>query len=238
MHTDPSQNGSSPEHAQHPEVSFEKRDLGARAILLFFVILFISGVAIHLVVWGLYEAFVNVGQAHQPPANPLRPQPAAPVSTGLQNGGLQNAGTVNLKLFPEPRLQTDEANDMNRFLWQEGKLLDAKPWRDESGSVHIPIAEAMQIVTQRGLPARPQGEQPSGQQPPSGQTSSGNVELSESERATDAVSVPGAPLGYDTSLSDREKEAPIPGAEPEKPHAVIGSAPGIPLYVPQPGAKQ
>jgi hypothetical protein len=151
MHTDPSQNGSSPEHIQHPEVSFEKRDLGARGILLFFALLFISGAAIHLVAWGLYEAFVNVGEAHQAPANPMAPKQPAPAA-----GVLQNAGSINLNLFPEPRLQSDEPNDMNRFLWQEGRLLDAKPWRDETGAIHIPVAEAMQIVAQRGLPTRPQ----------------------------------------------------------------------------------
>jgi hypothetical protein len=143
MHTDPNQNESAPEHSQHPKVSFEKRDLGARGILLFFAILFISGAAIHLVVWGVYKAFVNVGEAHQA---------ATP-------GVLQNTSSVNLKQFPEPRLQSDDATDMNRFLWQEGQLLEAQPWRDESGAIHIPVAEAMRIVAQKGLPARP-GLQP------------------------------------------------------------------------------
>jgi len=50
MHTDPKQNGGGPEHNQHSEVSFEKRDLGARGILMFFAVLFIAGAAIHLVV--------------------------------------------------------------------------------------------------------------------------------------------------------------------------------------------
>jgi hypothetical protein len=66
---------------------------------------------------------------------------------------LQNT-SVNIKQFPEPRLQSDEPNDMNRFLWQEGQLLEAKPWRDQTGAIHIPIAEAMRIVAQKGLPAR------------------------------------------------------------------------------------
>lgn len=233
MHTDPSQNGSTPEHIEHPEVSFEKRDLGARAILLFFAVLFIAGAAIHLVVLGLYEAFENVGEAHQPPANPMIPNQPAPIS-----GVLQNAGKVNLNVFPEPRLQTDEPNDMNRFLWQEGRLLDAKPWRDNTGAVHIPIDEAMQLIAQKGLPARPGAQQPFTSQPPMGQTQTGNIAFSESEKATDAVSVPGAPVGYDTIPSPREKEEPIPGVQPNKPHTVTGSAPGIPSYVPQPTPKK
>ncbi len=142
MHTDP-------EHAHNPEVAFEKRDLGARGILLFFAVLFISCAAIYLVVWGVYEAFVNISEVHQPPVSPLAVKQPAPTP-----GVLQNAGSVNLNLFPQPRLQTDEPTDMNRFLWQEGQLLEAKPWRDQTGAIHIPIADAMQIVAQKGLPTR------------------------------------------------------------------------------------
>ena len=154
MHTDP-------KHAQNPEVAFEKRDMGARGILMFFAVLFIAGAAIHLVAWGVYEAFVNVGAAHQAPANPMAPRQQAPTP-----GVLQNTGSVNIKQFPEPRLQSDEPTDMNRFLWQEGQLLEAKPWRDQAGAIHIPIADAMQIVAQKGLPARQGVQQESAPQTP------------------------------------------------------------------------
>ena len=36
------------------EVSYEKRDLGARNILLFFAILFVVGVIVHFVILGVY----------------------------------------------------------------------------------------------------------------------------------------------------------------------------------------
>jgi hypothetical protein len=142
MHTDP-------EHVHNPEVAFEKRDMGVRGILLFFTVLFISCAAIYLVVWGVYEAFVNISEVHQPPVSPMAIKQPVPTQ-----GVLQNAGSVNLKQFPEPRLQSDEPTDMNRFLWQEARLLEAKPWRDQTGAIHIPIADAMQIVTQKGLPTR------------------------------------------------------------------------------------
>jgi hypothetical protein len=154
MHTDP-------KHAQNPEVSFEKRDMGARGILMFFAVLFIAGAAIHLVAWGVYEAFVNVGAANQAPVNPMALKQPAPTP-----GVLQNTGSVNIKQFPEPRLQSDEPTDMNRFLWQEGQLLEAKPWRDQAGTIHIPIADAMQIVAQKGLPARQGVQQESAPQTP------------------------------------------------------------------------
>ena len=120
-------------------------------------------------------------------------------------GVLQNAGNLNLNVFPEPRLQTDEPNDMNRFLWQEGRLMDAKPWRDDTGAIHIPIYQAMQLIAQKGLPVRPGVQQPSASQPP------GKIAFSESEKATDAVSTvtgsaPGIPLLCSAANSKAMKE--------------------------------
>jgi hypothetical protein len=229
MHTDPSQHEPRQEPLGNPEVSFERRDLGARGILLFFVLLFLCGAAIHLVIWGVYEGFLKTSEQHAPEVSPVAPPQSAPPPSLLQN-----TPSVNLERFPEPRLQTDDETDMSRFLWRESQLLNAGPWQDQAGAVHIPIDMAMQIIAQRGLPSRPATPQ---SEVPMDQTESGNVALSELQKAGDAVSIPGAPVGYDTEPSEREKEAPIPGVRPRQPHAVTGSAPGIPDYVPQPASK-
>ena len=167
MHTN---SNAYPEHLQNPEVSFEKRDLGARGILLFFVVLFIAGVTIHLIIWGVYEAFVKVSSQNEPPALTLAPQESSPPPSLLQN-----TPSINMARFPEPRLQSSETGDMNRFLWQEQQLLDAKPWRGTTGAVHIPIDRAMQLVAQRGLPALSSSQQ----QPTMGQTEPGNAQSNE-----------------------------------------------------------
>jgi hypothetical protein len=227
MHTDPNQHEPNEERLRNPEVSFEKRDLGARNIILFFVSLFLCGAAIHLVIWGVYEGFMKVNEQQQPEVSPLAPKRSAPPESTLQN-----TPSVNLDRFPEPRLQISDETDMSRFLWQEDQLLNAAPWQDQSGAVHIPIELAMRIIAQRGLPARPASQpQPMA---PMDQTQSGNVALNEIQKAGDAGSIPGEPAGYDTEPSAREKEAPLPGVRPEQPHTVTGSAPGIPDYVPQP----
>lgn len=53
---------------------------------------------------------------------------------------------------PEPRLQVDEARDLNRLREQENALLNSYGWVDQkAGIVRIPIARAMEIVAERGL---------------------------------------------------------------------------------------
>lgn len=193
MHTDPDPHAVNPEHIHHPEVSFEKQDLNASSILMFFAVLFISGVAIYLVIWGLYKTFNQI--AHESPPNSMavaqtvvrwpwagiaryesQPNPMAVAQPAPRSGVLQNTSSVNLNQFAAPRLQQDEPTDMQKLLWQENQVLEAKPWQGQDGAVHIPIEEAMQIVVQRGLRARPDSET---QNSALGQAASGNGALSE-----------------------------------------------------------
>ncbi|HEX9759609.1 MAG TPA: hypothetical protein VGA40_01750 [Candidatus Acidoferrales bacterium] len=70
------------------------------------------------------------------------------------------------RLPPEPRLQVAPKRDMERFHAQEEAALESYAWVDRNtGVVRIPIERAIEIVAERGLPARPapregtQGEQ-------------------------------------------------------------------------------
>ena len=59
-------------------------------------------------------------------------------------------------LTTEPLLQSDETFDMNRLRAREDALLASYGWADQAnGEVRIPIAQAMQIIAQQGLPATP-----------------------------------------------------------------------------------
>ena len=61
-------------------------------------------------------------------------------------------------MFPQPRLQTNEVMDMSRLLQSEHKILYAEqPFLDSTGTVHLPIREAMKLIAERGLPVRPAG---------------------------------------------------------------------------------
>src|ERR1700761_5753892 len=62
--------------------------------------------------------------------------------------------------FPTPRLQTDDGNEEIAELHaREDLLLDHYSWVDRSsGKVRIPIARAMQLIAQHGLPVAPEEE--------------------------------------------------------------------------------
>jgi hypothetical protein len=65
--------------------------------------------------------------------------------------------------FPTPRLQTDDGNEeIAEMHAREDLLLDYYSWVDRaSGKVRIPIARAMQLVAQHGLPvAAPEQTEP------------------------------------------------------------------------------
>ncbi|HWR36131.1 MAG TPA: hypothetical protein VN622_09710 [Clostridia bacterium] len=208
------------DHLQNRDVAYERRDLGARGIILFFVFLFITGLVIHFAVWGMYRIFTNEAAKQDPVLHPLVSPEKLP-----QAAILQNTPATNFDKFPQPRLQVDDTTDMDKFHWQENQILNAQPWQDQQGSVHIPISHAMELMSERGLPSRnvpapmtlmeTQGVASS--QPPMDQTESGNIALSDSRRQSDASSAPGAPQGDTKNVSGRERERPIPGVNPNEP---------------------
>jgi hypothetical protein len=64
--------------------------------------------------------------------------------------------TLPLPVYPTPRLQSDPPADMRAFHALEMQQLDSTGWVDEAhGVVHIPIAVAMRIVGQEGIPGWP-----------------------------------------------------------------------------------
>jgi hypothetical protein len=62
--------------------------------------------------------------------------------------------------FPTPRLQTDDGNEeIAEMHAREDLLLDNYSWIDRSsGKVRIPIAQAMQLIAEHGLPVAPAEE--------------------------------------------------------------------------------
>lgn len=63
------------------------------------------------------------------------------------------------QLPPEPRLQVDPAADWQRLRATDEALLSSYGWADRpGGAVRIPIDRAMDLLAQRGLPARSGGQ--------------------------------------------------------------------------------
>jgi hypothetical protein len=134
---------------RNPGVEFDKTDLGARGILIFFFVLAVFAIVLNLVVIGFYAGMTKIAEKHDPDLGPLVPRAMTP-----RAGILTNTANVNIQKFPEPRLQYDDTSDMTRFLAKEADVLTAPPWQDAQGNLHLPIDQAMKAVETR-LPVRP-----------------------------------------------------------------------------------
>ena len=59
------------------------------------------------------------------------------------------------KVFPQPQLQTKPIQDLQAVRAAEDQVLNSYGWVDpQKGIVRIPIARAMELMAQRGLPSR------------------------------------------------------------------------------------
>jgi hypothetical protein len=132
----------------NPEVEFEREDLAPKPILVFLGSLVVICLLVALVLRGMYSYLDRYDNRHQLPQSPLV-QPSMASTRDVSPGDITN--------FPQPRLESDERQEINDFRMQEEKTLNSYGWVDQSaGVVHIPIERAMQLVAQRGLPTRSQ----------------------------------------------------------------------------------
>lgn len=136
---EPETNAPVPPPQDNPEVEHEYSDINVRAVILFGAGLLIAGVVIHVVLWWVHQSLGSRDAAAPPPTAAERPR--LPRDVGA---------------IPEPRLQLDEAADLERQRNAENAHLDSYGWIDEKkGIVHIPITQAMERLTRPGaLPAR------------------------------------------------------------------------------------
>jgi hypothetical protein len=132
------------------EEGFEREDIGARTIFKFLAGVAIFLVVAYFVVMGVYGYLDRYQSAHEPVQNPLAPPSSADTRI---------VSDADVKEFPKPRLEKNERLEINSFRMKEEETLNSYGWVDEkAGVVHIPIERAMQLVEQRGLPTRPQGD--------------------------------------------------------------------------------
>jgi hypothetical protein len=142
---------------KNPAVDYDRTDLSPRGILVFLVGLLVAGIFIELVIWGMFRFL-----SHSPffakgnPSPMVNAQKLPPPK--VQGVDFENTTNVNPSSFPEPRLQTDDVVDMRNLLQSEHKILyPEQPFLDKSGTIHIPITDAMKLIEERGLPVRPAG---------------------------------------------------------------------------------
>lgn len=144
---------------RNPEVSYEPRDMNARAAVGFILSLAIAGVVVLIVLWGIYKYLAGPEYAGK--------QIAPPIGTSSRQLQQEVGGDPALK-FPQPRLQPDPVADLNKFRAREDEILNSYGWTDKAhGKVRIPIERAIDVVAKTGLPTRPaNAAQPAGAKTP------------------------------------------------------------------------
>lgn len=120
---------------QNPQVSHERSDVSVVAILVFGIGLLVAAVLIHLLIWWLFDSFA---------ARAARSDRPLPTMAARAPGEL---------VPPEPRLQVSPSQDLREMRAAEDAILNNYGWADQpTGTVRIPVEQAMQILAQRGLP--------------------------------------------------------------------------------------
>lgn len=118
-----------------PDAAHDDREINVRVIAGIAVGFVVVAVVVHLAMLGLFKSF----EAREAQRS-VRQFPLA--STGIQ--------------FPrEPRIQPHPSADLDALRRQEDAVLSTYGWVDEkAGVARIPIDRAMQLLVERGLPAR------------------------------------------------------------------------------------
>ena len=133
----------------------------------------VSGVLVAMVAFGLFAAVsavvgYEIGKVlnarmtaeDEPPSKWARPVDVRPLGNMANNPELQKKMDATTNQFPTPKLQTDDGlQDLADLHAREDLLLENYSWVDRSqGKVRIPIARAMELIAQSGLPVAPQAE--------------------------------------------------------------------------------
>jgi hypothetical protein len=150
----------------HVAVGHEEGDFSLRGIILFIVVLVVSAAFTFLAAAGLLRLFEWVEVKYfDTPATPVQQQ------LSEQRGQMAKKEEVRpqpfwynreidakalSKTFPTPRLQDDDAADMNFFQNNETQWLNSTG-KNEDGSIRIPIDQAIERVSEEGLPTHLNG---------------------------------------------------------------------------------
>jgi hypothetical protein len=135
-----------------PAVVRPDEDVNVRAIARFGVGLAVSAVLVS----GLVFVFVQGMSRYEAKSDPVRPPMEAPRRDA---GDPDNRGATALIPDGGVRLQREPFLAIEQELRQEDEILNGPPrWVDEkAGVVRLPIARAMTLLVDRGLPVRVSG---------------------------------------------------------------------------------
>ncbi|MGA3098710.1 MAG: hypothetical protein ABSF25_19825 [Bryobacteraceae bacterium] len=121
-----------------PPPGHEEKDVDVWAVVRFAIVLVLLCAFTLTGLVGLFRYFQNREAALQPPQ-------------------VEGADLKGPSLPPQPRLQNAPVLDLKRMRQEEDQILGSYGWIDrQKGIVRLPIARAIDLLSQRGLPARPE----------------------------------------------------------------------------------
>jgi hypothetical protein len=127
-----------PPARDNPDVAHEQSDVNIRGIVVFAVGLVVVAIVIHIGLYRLLEFYREDAPRETPVA--VAPRPEEQVAA--------------------PRLRIAPRADLAEMRAAEERQLTTYGWLDkEKRSVRIPIDRAMELLAERGLPARKQSEE-------------------------------------------------------------------------------
>jgi len=127
----------------HGHYAHEKTDAGVHNVAI------LAGAFVGLLVFGLIVGYGTYRFMYTPETTTLVPS-------------LEPSRVMP----PGPRLQVNAHEDLNDYLQEQEQTLDSYGWIDQgAGVVRIPIDRAMDLVLQKGLPARAAGATAEGGKP-------------------------------------------------------------------------
>jgi len=153
-----------------PNLAHETTDISLTGVVAFIVALAFCGIVIFVVLWGVFHFATNYAakqdeidkrdpwvQRSEDQVEQAAKKLRTPENKAKEPGSMEMADSesrVRVSRFPQPRLQDDDVHDLAVMHEAEDVYLNQYFVLDKnSGKVNIPIAQAMQAVVQKGLPA-------------------------------------------------------------------------------------
>ena len=128
------------------DVSYEKRDVEARTIYVYLIVLAVAVVLSYAVCIFVLRATTRVAVQSDSPPPSIR----------------QEMGSTYQELPPEPRLQgvpghgNDPQADLREKIRQDTEENERAGWIDQNaGIAQIPVKDAMKLIAEKGLPGAP-----------------------------------------------------------------------------------
>jgi hypothetical protein len=146
---------------------FEPRDVGIAGVFYFLAGLAAACLLAYFIVGGLYSVLQKRNEAEQAPVSPLvtnAPTDTRHIPPQYKTDAESSNYEKYLKQnFPAPQLEIDERTQLDSVRLREEQTLASYGYVDQqAGTVRIPIERAMELIAQRGLPARAEGEMSAG----------------------------------------------------------------------------